>query len=184
MRYLYTLSILIFLWGCEAQRLNRLCEEGPANTIAYSDLGLTELAGPNCWSVMGTFSTGVVEGGPDRNHWLIGNQAAYDTLNSRIQAEWQHQRENVLGAPVCDSIELPPIDFSQNSLLHIRMTTTGCEQKEKRIEIVRCDETQTYQVLLKWPYKGGCEPLVIAREWLLIPPLEPGYTLEIQDHTP
>jgi len=182
MRLMIPLLLCLSLAACEAARLNRLCSEGDAVSISYTRFEFADHLETGCMDVMRSFPTGATADEVGKDFWLIPDQATYDTVNARVQAEWRRQQSQA--GTDCDTLILPEIDFAQQSLLYVRMTTTGCEPQAQHIEVVRCDASQTYQVLLEWPTKGGCEPLISDRVWLLLPSLEPGYRLEVQDRTP
>jgi len=184
MKYLLSLSLLFLLWSCETQRLNRLCEEGEAVPVAFTRYSFADELEGNCVRAINQFSTRSEPRARFRDYWIIENQASYNSMNVMVQAEWRSIKErDVLQTFDCDTLILPEIDFSQRALFFARIHATGCKPLEQEIEMVRCDETQTYQIRLAWPYEGQCTPLYSDRVWLLIPPLEPGYTLEIQDET-
>jgi len=99
------------------------------------------------------------------NEYVINSDSAYQNLLS-------------YQTPACDNYSLPYIDFSKHSLLGIY--TTSCDKvKYYEREVVRNDVQMKYVYNIDIHCKSSKNKrATISMNWVLVPALQAGYTVE------
>jgi hypothetical protein len=79
----------------------------------------------------------------------------------------------------CDTATLPTIDFTKYSLLGKKTSGGGCSATYNRLILQDNNEKKLiYKITVQ--YKGSCSMLLASWNWVIIPKLEKGYSVEFQ----
>ncbi|MBN1156055.1 hypothetical protein JXA85_00420 [Candidatus Woesearchaeota archaeon] len=90
------------------------------------------------------------------------------------QEEYEALLEYKATSSKCDDFELPPIDFSQKTLLGKYTSGTGCEIGFSGLVYKDDNENKVYYVI-DVAEEGNCQALGISMNWALIPKVHEGY---------
>jgi len=79
----------------------------------------------------------------------------------------------------CDTAQLPEIDFNHYDLLTKKTSGSGCGASYSR-EVIKDDNNKTINYNIQVTYNGMCEKLIISRNWVLVPKIPDGYTVNFK----
>lgn len=109
--------------------------------------------------------------GTANEEMVIRDEAAYERFAEEIRIDLQNAD--------CDTASLPPIDFSQHSLIGVYTRGGGCKADYERTVSLNHDDRQvTYQVSVT--YSGLCYMLISHFNWALIPALPSNYSVHFE----
>lgn len=79
----------------------------------------------------------------------------------------------------CDTASLTPIDFNVFTLLAKKTSGGGCSVIYDR-KVLKDSENKKIIYKIKVQYEGPCDMLISSWNWVYIPKLEEGYSVEFQ----
>lgn len=95
------------------------------------------------------------------------------------EKEYQALLDDPSPHPDCDSYKLPYMDFSKYILIGEEIIGVGgCKPPDWNKELIKIPTQKKYILKVHIKPNGGCEMLFHVRIWIMIPKIEPDYTIE------
>lgn len=104
----------------------------------------------------------------DTQEYIINDDSTYQKLISMMPS-----------VEMCDTIQLPYIDFSKKTLLGKYVTGSGCTICFHR-KVLQDTVNQNYTYNIKIVELGKCEILRYSMNWITITKISPGYSVKFQ----
>lgn len=111
-----------------------------------------------------SFGDCFVEAGMNGTQWVVRNEAEYEKLAFHF-----------LSKTDCEASTVPDIDFEAYSLLGV-LSVTDCNSIYSR-EVVELHEVKQFIYSVNVEWAGSCDGLVTQRNWVLVPKIPEGYTV-------
>jgi hypothetical protein len=104
---------------------------------------------------------------PNANEIIIKNNSDYIALGDSCRALY-------LSSIMCDTANLPAIDFNKYSLIGKLSEGGGCGVEYIR-DVTIDTITKTYNYSIEAEYNGTCEMLIMNMNWALVPSIPDDY---------
>jgi len=137
------------------------CEKDKKTDVTEQCIFYNPFTSP-CFSRLAAFSL---------DHFIITDNEAYQKFGDTI-------RDYPSGIN-CDTITLPVIDFNKYTLIGKHTGGGGCHAYYER-QILQDDNAKIIIYRITVQYEGKCTMLYESRNWVLIPKLQNGYSVEFQ----
>lgn len=110
-------------------------------------------------------------------HCFYDESIGFDEMVVRDNLAYRKLGEAIKAKGICDADDLPPVDFSKNSLIGKYVSGGGCDVNFDR-QVYDNAETNTIIYHIKAEFTGECAMFIYSWNWMLIPKIDDGYSVK------